>query len=202
MHGHTVVDDYAWMADRSDPRLRTYLEAENAYAAARTAHLNPLVERIVAELKGQHAPAHEQILLDENLEAGDGDFFALGASEVSPDGRLLAWSADRDGEERYDLIVRDIATGDILDDQVRRIGEGLAWSRDNRHVFYTRQDEAWRSHEIWRHELGTPAEADVLVLSEPDERFFLSVGATADECPASGRARSATRASASSSPKP
>ncbi len=228
MHGHTVVDDYAWMADRSDPRLRTYLEAENAYAAARTAHLNPLVEQIVAELKartvetdlsvpvhhggwwyyartiegaeypvhgrvartdsptrpvldGQHAPAHEQVLLDENLEAGDGDFFALGASEVSPDGRLLAWSADRDGEERYDLIVRDIATGDILDDQVRRIGEGLAWSRDNRHVFYTRQDEAWRSHEIWRHELGTPAEADVLVLSEPDERFFLSVGATADD---------------------
>ena len=53
MHGHTVVDDYAWMADRSDPRLRTYLEAENAYAAARTAHLNPLVAQIVPRLKAR-----------------------------------------------------------------------------------------------------------------------------------------------------
>ena len=50
VHGHRLVDDYAWMADRDDPRLRAYLEAENAYAAARTAHLDPLVERIVAEI--------------------------------------------------------------------------------------------------------------------------------------------------------
>ena len=36
VHGHAVLDDYAWMADRDDPRLRAYLEAENAYAAERT----------------------------------------------------------------------------------------------------------------------------------------------------------------------
>jgi oligopeptidase B len=222
------VDDYAWMADRDDPRLRAYLEAENAYAAERTGHLDGLVERIVGELKSRtvetdlsvpvrhggwwyysrtiegaeypvHArvtvsdwphrptldgptpPAHEQVLLDENLEAGDGDFFAVGSSELSPDGRLLAWSADRDGEERYDLQVREIDSGATLDCAVAGIGEGLAWSLDNRYLFYTRLDDSWRSHEIWRHEVGTAVEADELVLAEPDERFFLSVGATADD---------------------
>ena len=53
VHGHAVLDDYAWMADRDDPRLRAYLEAENAYAAERTGHLDPLVERIVGELKSR-----------------------------------------------------------------------------------------------------------------------------------------------------
>ncbi|HWI33656.1 MAG TPA: hypothetical protein VNS83_05045, partial [Lapillicoccus sp.] len=42
VHGDTVVDDYAWMADRDDPRLTAYLEAENAYTAARTRHVEPL----------------------------------------------------------------------------------------------------------------------------------------------------------------
>ena len=228
MHGHRLVDDYAWMADRDDPRLRAYLEAENAYAAARTAHLDPLVERIVAEitartvetdlsvpvrhrewwyytrtvegaeypiharvavassptrpvLREQSPPEGEQVVLDENREAGTSDFFALGACEVSPDGRLLAWSADRAGEERYDLVVRDIDSGTVLDATVRDIGDGVAWSLDGRHIFYTRLDDAWRSHEIWRHEIGTPAAGDELVLTEPDERFFLGVGASADE---------------------
>ena len=228
VHGHAVLDDYAWMADRDDPRLRAYLEAENAYAAERTGHLDPLVERIVGELKsrtvetdlsvavrhggwwyygrtiegaeypvharvaisdspdrpvldGQTPPAHEQVLLDENVEAGDADFFAVGASEMSPDGRLLAWSADREGDERYDLVVREVDSGAILDAAVRGIGDPLAWSLDNRHIFYTRLDESWRSHEIWRHEVGTAVEADELVLAESDERFFLSVGATADD---------------------
>ncbi|HOU99938.1 MAG TPA: oligopeptidase B, partial [Dermatophilaceae bacterium] len=228
VHGHAVLDDYAWMADRDDPRLRAYLEAENAYAAERTGHLDPLVERIVGELKsrtvetdlsvavrhggwwyygrtiegaeypvharvaisdspdrpvldGQTPPAHEQVLLDENVEAGDADFFAVGASEMSPDGRLLAWSADREGDERYDLVVREVDSGAILDATVRGIGDPLAWSLDNRHIFYTRLDESWRSHEIWRHEVGTAVEADELVLAESDERFFLSVGATADD---------------------
>ncbi len=228
VHGHTVVDDYAWMANRDDPRLRAYLEAENAYAAERTSHLDGLVETIVGELKSRtvetdlsvpvrhdgwwyysrtiegaeypvHArvavsdspsrpvldgltpPAHEQVLLDENLEAGDADFFAVGASEMSPDGRLLAWSADREGEERYDLVVREVASGAVLDAAVAGIGEGLAWSLDNRHIFYTRLDDSWRSHQIWRHDVGTAVEADQLVLAEPDERFSLSVGSTADD---------------------
>lgn len=45
-HGRSRVDDYAWMADRDDPRLLAYLEAENAYAAHHTEGLDPLVDQI------------------------------------------------------------------------------------------------------------------------------------------------------------
>ena len=33
IHGATVVDDYHWLKDRSDPKVVAYLEAENAYTA-------------------------------------------------------------------------------------------------------------------------------------------------------------------------
>ena len=38
----------------------------------------------------------EQVLLDENVEAGAGDYFALGVFDVSPDHRLLAYAVDHE----------------------------------------------------------------------------------------------------------
>ena len=46
------------------------------------------------------------------LEAGDSEFFALGTFDVSPDGNLLAYSVDLDGDERFTLRVKDLRTGD------------------------------------------------------------------------------------------
>ena len=64
---------------------------------------------------------------------------------------------------------------------MRQTGGSLAWSLDARHLFYTRVDDAWRPHQVWRHEVGTPAEDDVLVHEETDERFFVGVGSSRDD---------------------
>ncbi|HEU5143842.1 MAG TPA: S9 family peptidase [Dermatophilaceae bacterium] len=132
-------------------------------------------------LDGDAPPAGEEVLLDQNAEGEGHDFFAVGASEVSPAGDLLAYAVDLAGDERYDVRVRRIATGDTIDEAVLQTGGSLAWSLDGRHLFYTRVDEAWRPHQVWRHELGTPQEADVLVHDEADERFFVGVGASRDD---------------------
>lgn len=123
----------------------------------------------------------EEVLLDHNAESEGHEFFAVGANEVSPAGDLLAYAVDLVGDERYDVRVRRIATGEILDDAVRATGGSLAWSLDGRFVFYTRVDEAWRPHQVWRHEVGTAADRDVLVHDEPDERFFVGVGSSRDD---------------------
>src|SRR5438034_114515 len=34
LHGDIRVDDYSWLRQRSDPEVRKYLEAENAYTEA------------------------------------------------------------------------------------------------------------------------------------------------------------------------
>ena len=121
------------------------------------------------------------MLLDHNEEGRDHEFFAVGASEVSPTGDLLAYAVDVVGDERYDVRVRRIEDGVVLDDTVRQTGGSLAWSLDARHLFYTRVDDAWRPHQVWRHEVGTPAEDDVLVHEETDERFFVGVGSSRDD---------------------
>lgn len=126
-------------------------------------------------------PAGEQVLLDQNEEGRDHEFFAVGASEVSPAGDLLAYAVDVVGDERYDVRVRRIDDGVVLDDVVRRTGGSLAWSLDARYFFYTRVDEAWRPFQVWRHEVGTPVEDDVLVHEEVDERFFVGVGTSRDD---------------------
>ncbi|HYN30533.1 MAG TPA: S9 family peptidase [Dermatophilaceae bacterium] len=52
-HGDRVVDPYEWLRDPEDPAVVAYLEAENAYAEARTASLEPLRRRIVGEVKAR-----------------------------------------------------------------------------------------------------------------------------------------------------
>jgi oligopeptidase B len=53
VHGETRTDDYAWLRDREDPAVIAYLEAENAWAEAATAHLAGFRERLYAELLGR-----------------------------------------------------------------------------------------------------------------------------------------------------
>lgn len=126
-------------------------------------------------------PAGEQVLLDGNVEAEGHEFFSLGAFEVSADGRRIAYAVDIEGDERFALRVKDIETGEVIDDAVTEIGYGAVWSLDGQHLFYTRLDESWRPHQVWRHEIGTPTEGDSLVFEEPDERFWMGIGSSRDD---------------------
>ncbi|MEU8271496.1 S9 family peptidase [Sphaerisporangium sp. NPDC049002] len=52
-HGDTVIDDYAWLADKDNPDTVSYLEAENAFTQGETEHLEDLRESIFQEIKGR-----------------------------------------------------------------------------------------------------------------------------------------------------
>src|SRR5215472_4449502 len=124
----------------------------------------------------------DQVLLDVNLLLGDpdcaGDYVALGVREVSPDGRLLAYSVDFDGDEVYQLRVRDLASGADLAERIDGTYYELAWAADSRSFFYTVPDPLYRPHQVWLHRLDAPQDQDVLVFAEPDERFELTVRST------------------------
>lgn len=53
LHGEVVEDPYAWLRDRDDPEVLAHLDAENAYAAARTAHLEPLRRELYEEFRAR-----------------------------------------------------------------------------------------------------------------------------------------------------
>lgn len=123
----------------------------------------------------------EQLLLDENAEAEGEEFFEIGVFEVSPDHGSLLWGADRTGDERFSVVVRDLATGVDHDDGLAGLSYGSAWALDNRTFFYVRPDETNRPFQVWRHSVGTPASEDVLVMEELDERFFVGIGREKDD---------------------
>jgi oligopeptidase B len=123
--------------------------------------------------------ATDQVLLDQNIEAEGHDYFDLGAFEVSPDHRLLAWSHDTNGDEHYLLRVRDLATGAELDDELAdTTWAGVAWSSDGSHLFYVLADEQERPYRVLRHRLGTAQSDDVEVFVDHDERFYVGIGTT------------------------
>jgi oligopeptidase B len=123
----------------------------------------------------------EQVILDENAEAGDHEFLSVGILAVSPDDRWVAVGTDFEGSERHHVTVRPLDGQDPLADALDDVYYGFAWAMDSRHFFYTRVDDAMRPWQLWRHELGTPASADVLVLQEEDEQYNVSVGRSRDD---------------------
>jgi oligopeptidase B len=123
----------------------------------------------------------EEVLLDGNELAGDGQFFAIGAYAVSPDGKLLAYSTDFSGDERFTLRIKDLVTGETAADEIPDTSYGATWSLDGSVVFYTTVDAAWRPYRAWRHVVGTAAAGDVLVYEEADEKFRVGVGLTRSE---------------------
>lgn len=53
IHGDRRVDHYAWMRNKKDPRVKAYLEAENAYADAEMKETEGLQERLYQEILGR-----------------------------------------------------------------------------------------------------------------------------------------------------
>jgi oligopeptidase B len=120
----------------------------------------------------------EEVLLDGNQLAAGHEFFALGNFDVSPDGRWLAYSADFAGNERFALRVKDLATGELLADEIPDTFYGTAWSVDASTLFYLTVDDAWRPYRVWRHRLGAPVDTDEIVYEETDQRFAVGVELT------------------------
>jgi len=117
----------------------------------------------------------DQILLDEPVEAEGSEYFRLGALEVSPDGKLLATLADYDGSERFELRIRDLATGKDIE-TVTKVGIGNAvWSSDSSGIVFTEVNDNWRSYRARFHRLGSPVEDDITLYEETEELGF-SVG--------------------------
>ena len=139
---------------------------------------------------GQQYPRHwrrpaaggaDILLLDQTHEAEGKDYFRLGAFAVSPDGRLLAWSADESGAERFTLRIRDLASGADIETVSQVINGGVAWSADGGAIAYTEVNDNWRSYRARLHALGSDPAGDPILYEEADEGFRVAVGGTRDK---------------------
>ena len=123
--------------------------------------------------------APEQILLDENALAGSRPYSNVGLRQVSPDGRILAYTWDTTGGEWYTLQFKDLQTGRLLPDRIDSVNYEVEWAADNRTLFYGRDDAAHRAYRVHRHELGG-RESDPIVFEDPDPLFNVDLAKSKD----------------------
>ena len=158
-----VKDGYAYQWRYVDgAQYRTYFRA--AAPAGRTENLD------------------WQVLLDQPAMAAEHDFFRLGALDVSPDGRRLAYSADTTGSERYTLHVIDIETRGSLTTPIEDTIGSPAWGSDSEGLLYTVLSDQWRPYLVRQRVLnGDPEAEDRLVYEEQDSSFFVGLSESQSE---------------------
>src|SRR3974390_1562000 len=105
---------------------------------------------------GPNEDANEEVLLDGNKLAEGHAFFALGAVDITDDGRWLAYTVDFTGFRQYALYIKDLETGELLPGTVERVGS-VVWAADNFTLFYTVEDEEQkRQHQFYPHQRRPP----------------------------------------------
>ncbi len=125
--------------------------------------------------------ANAQMILDEPALAEGFDYFQLGTMSVSNDGDMLAYGTDTDGSERYTIAVKNLATGDMLEDRIENTAGGVVWAAEDTSFFYVVLDENWRPYQVRLHTLGEPVEDDAVIYEESDPGFFIGLSLTSSE---------------------
>jgi len=127
----------------------------------------------------KHLADEPRILLDPNQLSMDGTV-ALSGIAVSEDGKLLAYGLSTAGSDWQEWKVRDVETGEDLEDHLRWIKfSGASWTSDHQGFFYSRYDEPNEKtkledvnyyQKLYYHQLGTPQTADLLIYHRPDQK--------------------------------
>ena len=116
----------------------------------------------------------EEVFLDEPALAADHEYFVVGGWTISPDNRLLAYALDTSGDERCTVAIRDLQTGDLLDDTLVDVQGDLSFSSDGAALVYVELDpDRWFGRRIRAHRIGTPQSDDRVLFEESDDSYFI-----------------------------
>ena len=130
-----------------------------------------------------------RVLIDPNEFSEDGTV-SLSRYGVSKDAKYIAYGVSDGGSDWVEIFVKDIETGEKLDDHIKWVKfSGISWEGNG--FYYSRYDEPEpgeklsatnENHQVYYHELGTSQEEDELVYKNPDHpRRNYSASTTEDE---------------------
>ncbi|MBI1326864.1 MAG: prolyl oligopeptidase family serine peptidase [Alphaproteobacteria bacterium] len=120
----------------------------------------------------------EQMILDGDQESVGKNFFKLGTMKHSPNQELVAYTVDSEGSEFFGLRFRNIETGVEYPETVPNTKGSVVWSADSSCVYYIEMDKDWKARRVKCHQLGTDPANDVVVYTEPEETYHMSLGET------------------------
>jgi oligopeptidase B len=145
LHGVTLVDDYHWLRHKGMPDVTAYLEAENAYVEAGTAHLAALRETLYQEMLGRIKET------DTNVPVRDGGYWYYTRTEQGKSYPVYCRRKDTlDAPEEVYLDQNQLAEGRAF----HAFG-GIDVSPDGRTLLYLEDVTAFREYTLYVKDLST-----------------------------------------------
>ncbi|MBP9706925.1 MAG: S9 family peptidase [Oligoflexales bacterium] len=135
-------------------------------------------KELYAHKRIDHSTKLVETILDLNELTTDSSNLDLGFCSWSPDHKWLAFSLDFEGSEQYQLKIKNLATGDIVEESPVVVQGSAAWSADSFGIFYIRPDELMRPFQVWYHRLGQKFEEDQLIYQLEDFKYFMDIEET------------------------
>ena len=109
------------------------------------------------------------------------EYFGVGDLEVSYNDKYLGYSLDLKGSEYYTIYIRNIETGKIVTEKIEDTTGSIAFSLDNKFIFYSKLDRHHRPRKIFRHKIDTFIKEDILIFEEKSKSFTVGLGLSSDE---------------------
>lgn len=126
--------------------------------------------------KKESLEANEEILLDVNILAEGHDYYQAGGLNVSPNNKMLAFAEDTLGRRLYSIRFLNLESGELLEEKIINTTGGIAWTDDNKTLFYTlKNTQTLLSEKINKHILGQTSVADKTVYAEKDKSYYIGV---------------------------
>ena len=126
--------------------------------------------------KKETLKAKEEIIFDCNKMAKGHSYFKLVGISISPDNTKVSFGVDTVSRRQYTIRIKNLVTGEVYNDSIANTTGSATWANDNKTLFYTSNNvQTLRSDKIYKHKLGDTVKNDVLIFTEEDDSFGVSV---------------------------
>lgn len=129
----------------------------------------------------------EEIYLDVNELAKGKSYCSVGGVKASPSKKLLAYIVDYSGDEKYEVHVKNLETGEDMaltevgSDKLLEV-DGVVWGKDDETLYYMTNDEQHRPFRLFqRKDWKSDSPSDTLLKEDLDDLFWCGVYKSLDE---------------------
>ncbi|HLJ91138.1 MAG TPA: S9 family peptidase [Candidatus Angelobacter sp.] len=145
IHGSTLIDDYQWLRDKSNPEVAAYLHAENAYADAIMSGTGTLQKKLYDEMVSHIMET------DVDVPYRMGEFFYYSRWEAGKQYPILCRKkGDLNTPEQIILDVNELAK----EEKFMALG-AISVSRDGRMLAYSTDNTGFRQYRLHVRDMET-----------------------------------------------
>ena len=118
----------------------------------------------------------KELVLDVNKLAKDLDYFSVASIIPSPNNQYIAYAEDLSGRREYNIKIKNIETGQIIDENIHRSSGSVVWNKNNDTIYYALKDPVTLiENKVFKHKVGTDTNEDILIYEEKDTEFHLHI---------------------------